>query len=758
MGDEKFKVVQLKATLKQLDLSQAGDKTTLLKRLRSHDPSGAWRDIAKSVQMEEEAREQREMTLDEDLSYELTRGSDRPIPSMDNINQTENDLVLGLAKDLERMRRENELMRRQLEDLRLEKNRTENRSTILSVNNGSMNSSSSTPRPTITALGELLSEFTGAEDTFWNWHKQLELVRTTYHLDDNNIRILISMKLKQRALQWFRSKPEHLEMPVTVLISQMKRMFDHRPAKMELRRRFEKRIWRNEESFSDYYYDKVILASRVPVDEDELVDLIIDGIPETPLRNQARMHRFEGKEDLLKAFEQITLRPENKNRRGNVVGKSDNRQQSKVKETEQRRENKCYNCNQMGHLAKNCDKPKRERGSCFECGSTDHRVRDCNQKKQMTSSSGTSQKKEADGQISNVAVHREHDNEYLKQVEIQINANGLDCKFIVNSQLDTACPISLIKDKFVPPGSISQLESEHYEGLNGSVLKIKGGVIAKISLENAMTENAMMRVVPDHTMRCDVLIGRDILKKLDLMITKRSNEKDIESIANEILNIEVNDEDSNDIDTLKINPNLSYAIRNKIKEKINTDYLQAEKPLEPKVKAELKLHIKEKQPFHYAPNRLSIDEKSKIRIILDELSARGIIRPSSSEYASRIVLVRKKDGRIRMCVDYRTLNKITARDNYPLPIIEEQIDALQGKRYFTSLDLKDAFHHVYIEKDSIKYTAFVTPFGQFEYTKMPFGLKNAPARFQRYVNDILHDLIKDGHVVAYMDEIGRAHV
>ena len=107
----------------------------------------------------------------------------------------------------------------------------------------------------------------------------------------------------------------------------------------------------------------------------------------------------------------------------------------------------------------------------------------------------------------------------------------------------------------------------------------------------------------------------------------------------------------------------------------------------------------------------------------------------------------------RMCIDYRTLNKITARDNYPLPIyIEEQINALQGKRYFTSFDLKDGFHHVYMNEESIKYTAFITPFGQYEYLRMPFGLKNAPARFQRYVNEILRELIEAGDVVAYMDD------
>jgi len=76
-----------------------------------------------------------------------------------------------------------------------------------------------------------------------------------------------------------------------------------------------------------------------------------------------------------------------------------------------------------------------------------------------------------------------------------------------------------------------------------------------------------------------------------------------------------------------------------------------------------------------------------------------------------------------------------------LPIIEEQIEALEGKRYFTSLDLKEGFHHVNVHKDSIKYTAFITPFGQFEYAKMTFGLKNASARFQRYVNEIFEPLI-----------------
>lgn len=93
---------------------------------------------------------------------------------------------------------------------------------------------------------------------------------------------------------------------------------------------------------------------------------------------------------------------------------------------------------------------------------------------------------------------------------------------------------------------------------------------------------------------------------------------------------------------------------------------------------------------------------------------KGIIRESTSEYASPIVLLeRKKNGEIRKCVDYRALNKITTRDNFPLPLIEDQLNLLSGKKYFTSPDLKNGFFHVKMDKDSIKYTSFVTPLGQY---------------------------------------------
>lgn len=87
-----------------------------------------------------------------------------------------------------------------------------------------------------------------------------------------------------------------------------------------------------------------------------------------------------------------------------------------------------------------------------------------------------------------------------------------------------------------------------------------------------------------------------------------------------------------------------------------------------------------------------------------------------------------------MCVDYRALNKVTVRDNFPLPLIDDCLEYLDRKLCFSIVDLRNGFHQVHMEPESIQYTAFVTPFGQFEYTKMPFGLKNGPSVFQRFIS------------------------
>jgi hypothetical protein len=149
---------------------------------------------------------------------------------------------------------------------------------------------------------------------------------------------------------------------------------------------------------------------------------------------------------------------------------------------------------------------------------------------------------------------------------------------------------------------------------------------------------------------------------------------------------------------------------------------------------------------------MSESERMKVRKITDDLAKNDIIRESNSPFGSPVVLVQKNDGTDRLCVDYRALNKITVKDRYPLPRIDDQLDRLGKGKFFTSLDMTSGFHQIPIAPNSIPKTAFVTPDGQFEYTRMPFGLANAPAVFQRAINVALGNLKYDVALV-YLDDI-----
>ena len=133
-----------------------------------------------------------------------------------------------------------------------------------------------------------------------------------------------------------------------------------------------------------------------------------------------------------------------------------------------------------------------------------------------------------------------------------------------------------------------------------------------------------------------------------------------------------------------------------------------------------------------------IDE---VRAHLEQLAVSGIIRESHSPWTSDVVLVRKRDGSLRMCVDYRQLNKRTISDSYALPRAEELLDTLSGSKYFTVLDMKSGNHQVELLEEHKCRTAFtVGPLGFWEFNRLPFGLCNTPASYQRLMEQCLGDL------------------
>ncbi|GJR05824.1 putative reverse transcriptase domain-containing protein [Tanacetum coccineum] len=131
--------------------------------------------------------------------------------------------------------------------------------------------------------------------------------------------------------------------------------------------------------------------------------------------------------------------------------------------------------------------------------------------------------------------------------------------------------------------------------------------------------------------------------------------------------------------------------------------------------------------FPKSPYRLAPSEIEEFLGQLRELQDKGFIRPSSSPWGAPVLFVKKKDGSFRMCIDYRELNKLTIKNRYPLPRIDDLFDQLQGSQYFSKIDLRSGYHQLRVHEDDIPKTAFRTRYGHFEFTVMPFGLTNAPA-------------------------------
>ncbi|KAK1419615.1 hypothetical protein QVD17_28835 [Tagetes erecta] len=157
-------------------------------------------------------------------------------------------------------------------------------------------------------------------------------------------------------------------------------------------------------------------------------------------------------------------------------------------------------------------------------------------------------------------------------------------------------------------------------------------------------------------------------------------------------------------------------------------------------------------PVAKAPYRLAPNEMKELKTQLDELLEKGFIRPSSSPWGAPILFVKKKDGSMRMCIDYRELNKVTIKNRYPLPRIDDLFDQLQGARCFSKIDLKSGYHQLRVYEEDIPKTAFRTRYGHYEFTVMPFGLTNAPAIFMDMMNRICKPYL-DKFIIVFIDDI-----
>ena len=157
-------------------------------------------------------------------------------------------------------------------------------------------------------------------------------------------------------------------------------------------------------------------------------------------------------------------------------------------------------------------------------------------------------------------------------------------------------------------------------------------------------------------------------------------------------------------------------------------------------------------PVRLPARRLPFHQREKVRQLVDNMLSRGVIEPATGPWSSPIVLVPKKDGSTRFCVDFRHLNNLTRKDAHPLPRIDDTLDTLSGARWFSTLDLASGYWQVELNPADREKTAFVTPFGLHQFCVMPFGLCNAPSTFQRLMEHVLAGLHWTSCLV-YLDDI-----
>ena len=501
------------------------------------------------------------------------------------------------------------------------------------------------------------------------------------------------------------------------------------------------------ESFKEYLLQMRALGSRGNLSDRAIIKYAIAGINDSET-NKAMLYGRWTIEEFKKSLEDYQLMKERMSRTERRI--SPKRGEPATKHNKGKEEGislkRCFNCGGRGHEARECK--HLEKGTkCFRCNQFGHVSARCTQPKHGSSGFSSQVKMVREGLNDDGVTEEEpkvmlvHENEHCR-VYKDVKLNGK----IVTSQLDIGSDVHLINyDVYKEIGSpgMDQGPKSLCWMSDEDKMTTMGSLILETELDNELYE-LRFHVVRRKDIKA--IIGNGLLRKASVCI-KGSNAC-IKKLPNDELNV---------VHCVQIvEPPYAGAyshLLGKNREKVRL-LIENYKPENKKsTPIKMKLILKDDIPVYQSPRRLPLSEQRETEEQVDEWLEKGIIRPSCSDYASPVVVVRRKGGAPRVCVDYRALNKKIVRDHFPLPVIEEQLDKLTHARIFSVIDLKNAFHHVEVDEESRKFTAFVIATGQFEFNFTPFGLSNSPSVFQRYITYIFKDLIRKGIMLVYLDDI-----
>lgn len=488
-----------------------------------------------------------------------------------------------------------------------------------------------------------------------------------------------------------------------------------------------KRKIKDSESVQEYFLVMRELASRGKIECEALIEHVIEGLGDDP-NNKAILYDAQNLDEFkikLKTYEKI--RNSNMKSNSQLSKKKDVPTDDKKTDSAKNRTTRCFNCGKSGHISRECK--SREKGTkCFKCNKFGHIASNCKGAKTFSTSN-------TENRID--FVYSEKENSCYKEVVVE----GETLKALI----DTESALSLIREDVFEKFKLTNLRDSKCKavGFGGGKVETKGSFQAETFIDNE-AYNLDFDVVSVDSMPMKCIIGRNILPLAEVRVDK-NGVKIIKCEQNVFIgNITLTEKIEIDVGPLDDDSICKQAeillISYKPNKTKTTDIL-------------LTINLIDDKPIYSRPRRLPIVERDVVDDQVEVWEEAKIIKAINCGYASPIVLTKKKDGTYRVCVDYRRINKVIIKDKYPIPLIEDLIDALKESKIFSTLDLKNGFFHVSVSEESQKYTSFVTHKGQYAFLKAPFGLCVSPAVFQRFINCIFRPLINKGIVCVYFDDI-----